>query len=792
MAIPVQCEHCNKKYNAPDSMAGKRIKCRGCGKIVAIPALDEGPDLSVLESLEGNGAGAAGVDAEMLTGSSASGSRVTGAVRPGTGSGKGIAHTMKRGGDVAEIAVAAGDDHSILRRPSVPFVFPGAAVLDNIAPLALIVLGLGWLALMAVNSNDTPVGWVGMLRLGLYVLLYVALAFPLCYASIKWAARKCRVMLPPGAALRAFGAFALPFAMAFAFWLSSQSAVMLILGMIIGAIIVGGAVWFLFRVQPYEMSTTLGGATGAYAASVVSSYLILLGVNLLLGVLMRGGDVELERSPVAPGLAWEPIRKEVKPRKVAIKTTDKIEAGAVATTQPTTSTAGTTQPATSEQTNMAKTGGTGTDSTGQATVDTKPGNPGTTAVASTDVKPSPGNDVVATTPETKPGTATKPKPAAPPAPSSPLVAEATAANLGDHSDVLYPAMPSNFMAVIRSKTDGAEDVIEQWTINPLEKKQEKQFRRDKDLFAGYVLSPGGDLVARVSSWPRIMIEVYSFSAGKVVKEFPFDGSLPGAPRGGAALAPAALGNVKIRLLGFGVNDNLIVYWTTGGSGYVDVLRTKGGGNAQLTSFEVPAVEEASGNPSISPDGTKLALAALVKGEGGIDIYEIGLVRPQSQLMKTFAIEIHPWVKPVGLAWNPNKQGVAAFWDDGQGRGLLVDYKMAGDPRKPAHLHRYETAPYPAQTPQTYGKGRTFDWLPDGAGWLMFGQYLIDVDTGKLLGDLGAAEVKSQQVLDKEQVIVHWAVEGGARDAYVVKLKTDAIAAKRSELKKGAGAAASIR
>lgn len=33
----IQCPHCATKYNVPESMAGKKVRCRKCGKIVRIP-----------------------------------------------------------------------------------------------------------------------------------------------------------------------------------------------------------------------------------------------------------------------------------------------------------------------------------------------------------------------------------------------------------------------------------------------------------------------------------------------------------------------------------------------------------------------------------------------------------------------------------------------------------------------------------------------------------------------------------------------------------------------------------
>ena len=811
MSIAIQCEHCNKKYNAPDSMAGKRIKCRHCGKIVLIPGADDGPDMSALESLEGSAIGMESAQ-ESRAGSRHGTGGAAGASRPGTGTGKGIAHTLSRTGDAAELGMADEGDSLIPRRPSVAFDFPGAAVIDNIAPVLLLLLGLGWLAVMAVFSTQPgDPGWVGVLRLGLYLLLYVAVAYPLCFAAVKWASRQHRFMLPPGARLRAFGAFAVPFAMSFAFFLSGQTLVMLIVGTILGAIIAGAAVWFLFRVQPLEMGNTLGGATGAYAGSVLASYLILLGVNMGFAAIMRGAETnDLARSPVAPGLAWDvPVKTadDGKPKRL-VKTTDKI---VISSTGPTTNESVTSTRPSVENPAANR---VGTESVGATGTNTNAGNTGGNAVAMlpTDVRPG-GTDAATATPTTKQSDPTTrrvtPTPE-PVAPTSVFIAEATPGKLGQFSEILYPVMPSNFMAVIRSRPDGAEDMIEVWSINPLEKKNEKQFRRDKEAFAGYALSASGDLVARMSTWPKLMIEVWSFKEQKVVREFPADapvrvgagagagaGAGTGAGPAAAAAAPAAImgPNMNVRILGFAANDNLVVSSISPGAlqGGVDVLRTKPG-TPRVGSFVVDRWEEGSGNPSIDPTGTKLAVATNVQGQGGIDVYN--LVAPQPKPMKTFYIDIQPWSKPTGLAWSRNgqNQNIAAFWDDGQGRGLLLDFKFMGDPKRPAHEYRYDIVPYPKETAAAYGKGRTFDWLGDHATCLLFGRYLIDMESGKLLGELGVAGAKSQQVLEKDQLIVQQTAgaEGGADGVFVVKLKSEAIATKRSDLKKGSGAAASVR
>src|SRR5690242_9600925 len=38
MTVSVQCVHCHKRYNAPASMAGKKVKCKHCAQVFEIPA----------------------------------------------------------------------------------------------------------------------------------------------------------------------------------------------------------------------------------------------------------------------------------------------------------------------------------------------------------------------------------------------------------------------------------------------------------------------------------------------------------------------------------------------------------------------------------------------------------------------------------------------------------------------------------------------------------------------------------------------------------------------------------
>jgi hypothetical protein len=43
MSIEVTCEGCGKRYKAPESAAGKKLRCKSCGAAIAVPAGDFDP-----------------------------------------------------------------------------------------------------------------------------------------------------------------------------------------------------------------------------------------------------------------------------------------------------------------------------------------------------------------------------------------------------------------------------------------------------------------------------------------------------------------------------------------------------------------------------------------------------------------------------------------------------------------------------------------------------------------------------------------------------------------------------
>jgi hypothetical protein len=784
-------------------MAGKKVKCKHCGKVFAIPA-----DATAQPEGEA-GLSAMGADAQDTNTPAAAASKVGGAAGATAGGGSkaggklgsasaGYASRMARNENAVEIELSDGRP-AYGMRPSVPHDFPGADVLEKIVPPLMILLGLGWLGLTAVTINETGVAWVGWMRAGVYLALSLGLAFPLGYWAIKHASRKERFMLPPKAGTRALGCTALAFALALVLWISGGSVGMLITGTVLGLVLSLAAVWFLFRLQPRELATGLGGVAVAVVAAVAISYGVLLGVNTVAAVaLTKSGTNTLEKSPMGPGFAWNvPLAED----KTKVKAKKNVTI-AIDTTQP----APTTEPGTETVT-------TSTSKPTVATTQNATTNPGSNAtqVASTagtsDAGTKPDSDNIFTSmgtgkttkpptdkgPETVPGpgaTASNGTPGGTQAPGqgdkplfteSPVVAGVTpVADLPSGTQVFFPPTGAGVIGALKRTTTG-DEVVQFYTGNPPARSeaQVEPFVVEKKVAQNYVLSSNGETMARLTSFPLLGVQLVSTATGKEVKTLPLDATITGRPH----------------LIGFGANDTIVILWelTTTAKNGIEVLNPKGTTplSQRVTTFGIDKFEVTANNPVISPDGRQLAAATFVAGQGqaagGIDLYELGPGLP-TRRPRTLKVSLPKWTPPSGMAYGPTGQLAAYFELDGDG----VMYHFSTSNPNPVHTHTFRGSR--ALTPRAEAAGgvlgaavpfvgRSLEFVSPNE-WLVFGRQLIDVETGKSLGEVGVTDARAQRVADKDTLFVLACDSGGREQLLEVKLKPDEIAARRNEVRGG--------
>ncbi len=741
--ISIQCTHCKKQYNAPASMAGKKVKCKDCGKVFAIPPAagagepeeNDGPQTGIPAPFKAvhKSAAAAAVSAGATSAADES-PKGPPAGKLGSAS-AGYAARMARNGNAVEVELADTAAPMVMLRPSIPHDFPGAPIIDQWGPLLMILLGLGWLSLMAVRSNNTNESWVGTTRLGAYLFFGLCVAFPLVYLAIRVSSRKCRLMLPPMSSLRALGAISLSFAMAIVFWLSGESMGMLVAGTIMGLGILGVATWFFFRLQTQEISSVIGSAGAAFVGSIVITYLALMGINAILASSAKSsGTNQLAISPMGPTFDWDvPVGAGHKPKPRVVAIVPPV-------------TGPSTVPDNGTSTDTVLPPATVPSATTTAVVPTPPVIPATI--------PTPPTPPVATT------TGVVPKPPlhpveAVPAALSPLVSKiTTVADLGDFNQVIFPSGSGNVVAAV--KKGETEETVAFFSGSPLSMKGETKFEIEKELPHNYCISPNGETLAHLTSFPKLGVMLWNTTTNKELKVLPLN-----AERG------------KPELLGFGVNDNVIVLWNTGQFMDVEAINSRANPPQSVVQLRLKMFDHSPANPAISLDGRQMAVATYIEKKGGLDLWDLTTTRKAEQ--RTCFVPLGTWATPLSITYAPVGGHLSAYFEL-EGKGVIYSFRT-GD----GGLHHefpYRTLPYPAGSSEKFS-GRTLEYL-DANTWLLLGRPMIDTETGKVLGDLQIDDVRAQHVVDKETVLLHTQSAEGKNQLLEVKLKADVIAAKRAE------------
>jgi hypothetical protein len=351
-------------------------------------------------------------------------------------------------------------------------------------------------------------------------------------------------------------------------------------------------------------------------------------------------------------------------------------------------------------------------------------------------------------------------------PASPLVAKiAPVADLGDCDQIVFGGGNSNAVAAIKFGQN--EESVQFFSGNPLVKKGEAKFDVEKNLKQQYFLSSNGAVMARMTSFPKLGVQLWDTNTNQEIKIVPLeDKALP---------AGAAGGNVP-EMVGFGFEDRLVVLWP-GMHPRFEVINSKVA-NAPRIIFQVADFDRTPSNPVISPDGRQVALEAVFQGEAGVDLWDLTAARREP--LHTCKPLRNDLKQPLGLAYGP--MGMVAAYFEVAGKGIMYSFRASdGKPLHDENGFPYRTLPYPPGAAETF-TGRGLDYV-DPNTWLLMGRSLIDTETGKILGDLKVDNAKAQRVVDKETVLIESQTPDGKMQLLQVKLKADQISARRVEARK---------
>jgi hypothetical protein len=296
MSITATCTSCGKSFQAPDTFAGKRVKCKVCGTAFTVqgtppppPPVD--PEIEAMEKLESSD-------------SSSSSSSAQG--RRGSKIGPRMETRMPANPSAGEFEFDAPAELSS-RANVLRFRYPGALVVDQWLPLTLIVVGFVWLGFTVDQADAKNILWIDFLRFFVPSLLYLALVFPITLALIRKAGRDVRFRMPPSPGLRCFATYLPAFVLGTGLWWVGNGAFSsFLLGGLFGLVLSSAILWLLFRLRETEIG--LAAANGA-AGFIISSAIaigILLGLNTVtrMAVVQSKTEASVPASPFGPGLAW--------------------------------------------------------------------------------------------------------------------------------------------------------------------------------------------------------------------------------------------------------------------------------------------------------------------------------------------------------------------------------------------------------------------------------------------------------------------------------------------------------
>lgn len=707
MPVYTRCPQCGKAYAAEDSMAGQEVLCRKCGAGFRLPAAGaDSNSPAELTSPPGATSPQDLSDTDTPATMEAGGPKVetfdSGMKERGVGSAK---SRLDVSGPVDAYDVGGAAAARVMGE-NPPFDFPMAADLDRWAPKLLIFLTLLWVIWQAAGwtplhpadpeSKGTQPSWSWFLLAGWLLIAYLGVWLPIVYASVRRAMTPLALRIPLRRMPRVATIAVLPFAVGAVFWLAGESIPSLVTGVILGCLPAGGAAFFLLRLRERQIVQVLVPIMGGIAIAFALSAGLTWGLNSLLGTTLRTYKTAevFAGSPLGPCLNW-PARQ--------------------------------------------------------------------TAEATSSPRPGPG---VAGT--TKPAGGAQPRRNAPPpvAIASPLVERIDPVVVGDDFDAaVFPRQRSNMfdMTVVpprerdlvavqrRSKTEETVDLMYVGELPPLAM---AKFAAEEGL-GDVALSGDGRALARLASFPRLSVQVWSFAEGRVARWF--DVSRDGGPyhivgfnsRGEILVQSARILRGTERVPG------LSLEWLTPQTGGRRVAMELTGSYSTIVTY--------------SRDLSRVAVINTARETPVLEVYQVPAIGPAldpvqmpldgvdaALAARPSAVALSPDNTRIAVTFEQKGQLVLMLWDATTGTPLAV-YVFPGGLDLPASTQA---------NPQ-----RSLVWLADPYVLLYAGNVVFDANSGRCFGSLALGDVVQALPIGGRSMWVETVAAGARHRLLKVKLSS---------------------
>ncbi len=724
MPLEIRCETCGKRYRVDERFAGKRVKCRHCEAAIVVDG-DVDADSS---SLSAAGSDPQSESFASVAGEASESNRSAAAGQSNIDDGDKGDQVALSGGFGAALRMARSREG--VRRFRL-LAYPGVATVNAFLPWVIGLACLIPVIWQGVNiARDSSPAWVSFTLYGLTLLLFLVAIVPATTHGLRVAAQMLHFQLPQSPGWRTLCVYSLPFALAALFYWQLDGLSGLIFGLAVGVLIAGPLLLVVMQLHWVEAVIAWMMSGLFFAGSVAVTAGVLFVVGLIITASTAGTSVK-------------------PPTKVIAKSTIKP-----AVAQPTTGTIAQTQVQ---------------DPTLVPNVPPEP-NTGPAVVAPTTQQDDGG--FFGQFPGLPPPVAVTPKPPVADTPPAPVIEPPVAVPDVKPEHIVVNPSPivktvreleslGNFESLLDSDIAGGAVVVlkrtpeaDQLVAVDLAKGAaagEVTFKRDAQASARYIPTPTGDGIVRIATWPRLRAELLPLATTRATKAMNLNEI-----------------NGVASLMASTPNEVLLIGWQNNGQFAVEPWSLRTG--QALRGFRVPQL--IPNGAAISGDGKTLAVAT--RNDTSVQVMLFDIVSGRFRKVPITALDPKWPLEPVALTFSPDSSRLAICFEH-EGGILIESWTAATGKNLPDRTFAAGMLPIMDRAAFT---GRALDWAGDNNTWLLYGQTLIDISSGAVLGTLGIEHVIGQHVVDAKTLVLVSKLNSGAHRLMRLELDPDAIAKAR--------------
>jgi hypothetical protein len=338
---------------------------------------------------------------------------------------------------------------------------------------------------------------------------------------------------------------------------------------------------------------------------------------------------------------------------------------------------------------------------------------------------------------------------------TPLAASMRTGFTGRYETVLAAPAPRAYVAVM-TRAAGGQLIVTRWDVSAWKPAGEATFLgRESDCH----LSSDGNLVVRLSTFPSLSLQVYSYVERRFRDPVKLD-TAQGEPT----------------ILGFAGPSLVLIHWRRAedGASALEVVDAMAG----KWTKRVPRIgncEPLSSLYAISDDGHLAAVITRESKPGAdgvlppaqLELYGLGTT---DRLAKSIPINQITWtgaVHVIGLAISPGRTEVSLLLEN-EGRGLMLSWDVETAKLTRQYLEQAGLTPIGIDVSQF--TGNALNYLDGSNTWLVYGCSIYDVGNGQRLGALNLPAPIRQWVTGSTCYVYHTG-EQGLGVMHAVKIDT---------------------